>query len=386
MKLERAQLIELARRSEDGHLDDPKEGPPQIIYLPYDYVFPGGRFVVQFYWDSYFIIASLLKHGRAELAVGMAENMFYLIDRYGMVLANRKRWSAGSQLPFLAMIACAIYDILGDKSWLTKAARFAEIEYENYWCNQDHLAYGGLSRYHVPSYYPTSKIASITVDTEATWDLSPRFTVDNVLSILPLDLNCNLYQYEVDLSFFYSELGDLQRAALWAERAERRQRAIDALMWDDQRGMYFDYNFSDRRRSEVASLATFAPLFVGLASRERAERVVANLALFEQVHGLSACDRDYGYVDRQWNYPIGWAPLHWIAFKGLRRYDFDGDAQRVALKWLNLNHAIWVRTGKLFEKYDVVAGSIDVLTDRYSNQEGFGWTNAVFSLLVQEMA
>ena len=72
--------------------------------------------------------------------------------------------------------------------------------------------------------------------------------------------------------------------------------------------------------------------------------------------------------------------------KGLKNYGYDEDARRIALKWLNLNYSIWEKTGNLFEKYDVVRGSHEVLTDRYKNQEGFGWTNAVFHALAVELA
>jgi neutral trehalase len=41
--------------------------------------------------------------------------------------------------------------------------------------------------------------------------------------------------------------------------------------------------------------------------------------------------------------------------------------------------------GALFEKYDVVAGSSQVLTDRYKNQKGFGWTNGVYVALVNSL-
>jgi len=46
----------LAKESNDGHLDDNDHDNPHILFLPNDFISPGGRFVVQFYWDSYFII------------------------------------------------------------------------------------------------------------------------------------------------------------------------------------------------------------------------------------------------------------------------------------------------------------------------------------------
>lgn len=79
------------------------------------------------------------------------------------------------------------------------------------------------------------------------------------------------------------------------------------------------------------------------------------------------------------------AALHWIVYHGLKNYDYVQDASRIASKWIDLNFRVWKDTGKFFEKYDVVVGTQDVLTDRYSNQDGFGWTNAVFHALVLDL-
>jgi len=52
-------------------------------------------------------------------------------------------------------------------------------------------------------------------------------------------------------------------------------------------------------------------------------------------------------------------------------------------KWLNLNREVFTKTGKFWEKYDVVdcdAGK----SRRYPTQSGFGWTNAVFIKLVRK--
>ena len=336
--------------------------------------------------DSYFIIQSLLLSACNAFVQAIIDNCFYMIDKYGMVTANRKRWAAGSQLPFLASMVLDLYkEMTRDREWLRKAASSLERELRGYWLNTEHLAYRGLSRYHCPPYFPKDAIAAITLDNEATWDLSPRFDEDDVLSLLPVDLNSNLFIYERALAFAFRELDDPSTSLVWEQRAEARRTAIMELMWDEDDGLFYDFNFSSRRRKKVRSLATFSPLFAGLADHKQAERIRENLRLFETPYGLLTCDHDYGYTDRQWNHPIGWAPLHWIVYHGLKNYDYGEDARRIASKWIDLNLRIWKRTGKFYEKYDVVIGSHDVLTDRYSNQDGFGWTNAVFHALVDDM-
>lgn len=375
----------VAAHSADGHLDDVDPADPYILFLPNDFISPGGRFMVQFYWDSYFINLSLLRSGKTELAKGIVENCFHLIREHGMVIANRKRWAAGSQLPFLSRMVRDVFEATGDKVWLSKSLSYLETEYVGYWRNVDHLAYSGLSRYHAPSCYSARHLAEITMDHEATWDLSPRFETHDVLHLLPVDLNCNLYAYELDLAYFFAQLGQHECERKWGELAKTRADAISRLMWNGEDGLYYDYDFVKHQHKPIKSLASFFPLFFGLADEVTAGRVAGNLPLFERKHGLAACDQAYGFSDRQWNHPIGWAPLHWIAYKALRRYGHDAAATRVALKWLTLNLRIWQKTTKFFEKYDVQRGTHQVLADRYPNQEGFGWTNAVFHCLVEDL-
>ena len=385
LRLTRQDLRERGRGSADGHSGDADHDRPQILFLPHDFVYPGGRFIVQFYWDSYFIVLSLLRSDRIGLAKGIVDSCLYLIENYGMVIANRVRWAAGSQLPFLSDMVKEVYAAAPDRTWLAGAVRLLEAEYEGYWTNSYHLLPGGLSRYHAPDYFPEDSIAAITLDHEATWDLSPRFEKETVLQIAPVDLNCNLNRYENDLSHFHDILGNGDRSRRWASRAKDRGEKIRSLMWNENEGLFLDYNAIERKQTSIRSLATLFPLYCEIATPPQARAVRDNLSRFEQSHGLSACDQDYGYHDRQWNYPVGWPPLHWIAHVALMNYGMQDDARRIALKWLGLNLRVWKETGKLYEKYNVVDGSLSVLDDRYKNQEGFGWTNAIFHLLSAEL-
>ena len=73
----------------------------------------------------------------------------------------------------------------------------------------------------------------------------------------------------------------------------------------------------------------------------------------------------------------GWAPLTWIAVSGLTKYGFEEDARRIATKWLDLVNAVFQTNRVNFEKYDVVQFR-RAIPDRYPDQAGFAWTNAVF--------
>jgi alpha,alpha-trehalase len=157
-------------------------------------------------------------------------------------------------------------------------------------------------------------------------------------------------------------------------------------MWDERAGLYFDYDFKRNSRSGYPFLTTFYPLWAGIASAEQAARVEANLPLFERAGGLqtSTC-----VTGAQWDAPFGWAPLQMIATEGLRRYGFTGAADRIAVKFLLMVLRDFDEHGTIKEKYDVVTGSSDVargLRFGYvSNEIGFGWTNAAFLVLQNQL-
>jgi alpha,alpha-trehalase len=128
--------------------------PPGLLYLENPYVVPGGRFNEMYGWDSYFIIRGLLREGRVDMARGIVENFFFEIEHYGAVLnANRTYYLTRSQPPFLSSMIIAVYEAekargKEDSSWLAKAYRYANRDYE-IWVRPPHLAgTTGLSRYY----------------------------------------------------------------------------------------------------------------------------------------------------------------------------------------------------------------------------------------------
>ncbi len=58
---------------------------------------------------------------------------------------------------------------------------------------------------------------------------------------------------------------------------------------------------------------------------------------------------------QQWDSPNGWAPLQWIAIKGLMNYNFNDLAKDIAQRWMSINEKVYNNTGKMMEKYNVVA-------------------------------
>ena len=113
--------------------------------------------------------------------------------------------------------------------------------------------------------------------------------------------------------------------------------------------------------------------------------MVKNLPLFERPGGLQTSTYESG---SQWDAPFGWAPLEMIALDGLRKYGYHEDAERLSMKFLSLVRSEYLRQGYIVEKYDVVHRGSDVSAIHFgysANQAGFGWTNAAFTRLYDQL-
>jgi alpha,alpha-trehalase len=409
-----------------------------LLYLPNHYVVPGGSFNEMYGWDSYFITRGLLREGDVEFAREMADNLFYQVDKYGTVLnANRTYYLTRSQPPFLSEVALNVFLASKDRPWLRRALPAIETYYR-FWTEGPHFVKeAGLSRYYdfgdapapevlvhecdqqglthydrVKQFYrergreikdyDLSRFYDPAADSltplfyradramrESGHDPSNRFGAFNigVLEILPVDLNCLLYQMELDLAEMATIFGRRSEAEGWKRRAGARAALINELMWDEERGLYFDYDYGRRERRVYPYVTTFFPMWVRIASREQAARVVENFHLFERAGGLQTSTHASG---NQWDAPMGWAPMQLIAGEGLRHYGYDAQSDRVSINFLSMVLKEFLEHGVILEKYDVVNRQSDVPQEiKYgytTNQVGFGWTNAAFNELFANLS
>jgi alpha,alpha-trehalase len=224
---------------------------------------------------------------------------------------------------------------------------------------------------------------------ESGFDPSNRFgpfSID-IIHYNPVCLNSLLYLMEIQSAEIMGILGRNNDAEQWRQRARRRADTVNRLMWDSTRGLYFDYNFVHGRVREYPFLTTFYPLRVGLASPQQAAQVTHNLPLFERPGGLRTSTYRSG---DQWDAPFGWAPLQFIAVEGLRRYGYKMEAERVSMEFLSLVLEEFRRHWTIMEKYDVVhrqSGlSRGIRYGYHSDEVGFGWTNAVFTALFDQLS
>jgi alpha,alpha-trehalase len=200
----------------------------------------------------------------------------------------------------------------------------------------------------------------------------------------PVCLNSLLYKEETDLVEMATILGRTEDAEKWRRYATERRERMNKYLWDETRGLYFDYDVATNKRSTYEYATTFYPLWVGAASKAQAEAVVRNLHLFEHAGGLAMSRQETG---AQWDFPYGWAPIHLIAAEGLWRYAYKADGDRITFKFLHMVLEDFLRSKNMWEKYDVVsrASKTRIRVGYKENVIGFGWTNGVFLELLHQL-
>jgi alpha,alpha-trehalase len=398
---------------------DSADARSSLIPLPSPYVVPGGRFREIYYWDTYFTMHGLVAAGRTDLVKNMLDNFAHLIRTVGHIPnGNRSYYLSRSQPPYFAAMV-ALYASATDTAQALPYLDALEKEHAFWMDGAERLQPGQfyrravrmpegvvLNRYwddsdepRPESYRPDVEIGmtlpdslrasfyrNVRASAESGWDFSSRWMRDpkdlrtlETTELLPVDLNSLLYNAErviAALRAFRKGAGDEEVARRFTRLADQRRQAIENLMYEPNRGFFYDVRWrTGERVLDRPSLAAAAPLYFGLATPEQGARTAARLeAEFLKPGGFVTTNFNSG---QQWDGPNGWPPLEWLTIEGVRRYRRGDLADKAATRWLNLIQRTYRATGRMMEKYDVVNPNRKAGGGEYPTQDGFGWTNGV---------
>ncbi|KAI8069147.1 glycoside hydrolase [Gongronella butleri] len=415
------------------------------------FVVPGGRFREFYYWDSYFVIRGLLLSDLNEMARNMIENFLDFVDTYGfMPNGARIYYLNRSQPPFLTEMVKIYYEKTEDEDFLRKALPVLDKEYAFWMDNttvtvrQDGKKYR-LNHYNVHNESPRpesyaedyatthngnfsreeqiSLYSDLATGAETGWDYSTRWTKSktpdanilqslNTRKIVPIELNALLWSMETTLAEWHTKFGTShhakkkRQASYYERQAKHRLEAMDAVLWDEDKVAFFDYNMTSQARNDEFTPAALFPFWLG-AIPERVKKSKPTLKkVFDLTHASLAkypgilTTTDYNST-LQWDYPNGWPPLQYVALNAMINVDQWLDEARYApmarvLAERNTASAFcsWYLTGgsipgllnklpnttdsgHMFEKFAVNTVGASGSGGEYTVQVGFGWTNGV---------
>jgi len=387
-----------------------------LMSLPYSYVVPGGRFNEMQYWGSYFTLLGLRDHGKWGLIKNMIDNLSFMVDKNGHIPSgNRTYYLSRSQPPFYSLMVKMLSEKLGPtiishylpqmikeyNYWMSGSndvlvgATQRVVKINNYIANR---YYDNLTTPRMEMYRSDFKLAesldqnsetffqNIRAACESGWDFSSRWfsnyrdmnTIDTC-NVVPIDLNCLLYNLEKTIAEAYQHNGEGDNYSLYSDKAEHRKAMINELMWDDDDEYYFDYHHKSQSLNGCITAAGMYPLFLNIATQDQADACAETVQYFlMKTGGIVTTTNNTG---EQWDAPNGWAPLQWIVIQGLRNYGHNDLAFELTRRWLSLCENVYNDTGKLYEKYNVEDIKSKPRSGDYPLQEGFGWTNGVYVAL-----
>jgi alpha,alpha-trehalase len=227
----------------------------------------------------------------------------------------------------------------------------------------------------------------IRAGAESGWDFSSRWFADaqriasiDTTEIVPVDLNALMFGLENAIRAGCERAGDHDCAEDFAKRVSARRAAVDRYLWDPSRGVYLDYRWTRKEPISHVTAAALYPLFTRAASDAQAASVAKAVeAELLKPGGIVTTTLMTG---QQWDWPNGWAPLQWIGVEGLAAYGQKQLAETIACRWMATVARVYRSTGKLVEKYDVIATNQPGGGGEYPTQDGFGWTNGVMLKLM----
>ncbi len=391
-----------------------------LLPLPKPYITKNGDATEVNYWDSYFIMLGLQAAGKVDMLENMVDNFAYLINTEGYVPSgNRSYYLSRSQPPFFACMVQLLAEKKGQDVY-KKYLPQLEKEYQ-FWMDGKTTEQGPtlkrrtatvdgntLNRYYDdkdsprPEFYKEDKELSkkstqdvkhfyrqLRAGAESGWDYSSRWLSDNkdiskifITDIVPVDLNALLYNLELVIMKGKILEKKMDEAANYEKLASKRRDALMRYCWDNEKQMFFDFDFQKYRKKDVYSLACVYPLCFRMVTKREADKVAQAIkTMFLKPGGVVTTLNNTG---QNWDAPYGHAPLQWMTIRGLRNYGYDELADEIKKRWIEMNSTVFKSTGKILDKYNVEDITTNLSNSTYPTQDGFGWSNGVLMKLLKE--
>ncbi|XP_063916174.1 trehalase-like isoform X2 [Zophobas morio] len=381
-----------------------------IIPLPNGFIVPGGRFREIYYWDSYWIIKGIVE------SYGFIPNggRIYYLDR--------------SQPPLLTFMVAAYLDATNDIIWLRNNIQLIEKEL-NFWLTTKTIQIDkGGRRYQMARYQssddsprPESYIEDVhtasryrsedekrqcymnlRTGAETGWDFSGRWFFDGQggnqadlstikpTRIIPVDLNAILCRCFLLMHDFYIKLREKQKALFWLGKHLEFKQAIKDVLYNQDDGIWYDYDIELRVQRKHFYPSNFAPLWCQAYDAEMtetyAQQAVKYLKMMNIMSYEGGIPASLFETGEQWDFPNAWPPSQSMVILGLENTKYpeaQKTAHQLAMKWIESMIKVAEETQEMFEKYSAVFKGMYGGGGEYEVQTGFGWTNGVVLELIE---
>lgn len=205
-------------------------------------------------------------------------------------------------------------------------------------------------------------------DNAIRWDGGYVDTKDDNKRLWAVDLNCYMVSHYRALAYIAQRLKKPDDRKKWESKAAELAKQINERLWDDKIGAYVDRDRITHANGPALSPVAFMPLFVHIAPRARAERLMklaSDPSKFYPGMPTAAYDTPGYESGGYWRGPA-WVNTSFFAFKGLKDYGYREPAERMRsnlLGWATQN------ADSIYEYYDSKSG-------KGLGAKAYGWSSA----------
>jgi putative isomerase len=228
------------------------------------------------------------------------------------------------------------------------------IRYEEHWMRDRGGKEEGLFHYGGPEPFWESGW-----DNAVRWDYPPgqfnKGHKEGCESLWAIDLNCYMYMMYQSLAYMAMKLSIVEDEEHWLKCAGNLAKAINEQLFDETSGYYVDRYRKTNTFSTVITPASFMPLYIRIAPKDRATKMAKLAAdpnkFFPGMPSVAYDNPVFG-SNEYWRGPT-WINISYFALKGLKNYGYDktADACRdTILQWCDKNN------NYLYEYYDSRSG------------------------------
>ena len=324
---------------------------------------------VMFCWDSYFAAAmaavdnrdlayaNAIEVTREGIANGFVPNF---VSPSGYQSRDR------SQPPVGSLVALSIYQRYRETWFLEEV--FGDLLTWNRWW-PEHRQIDGLLAWGSHPYTPVVGNGGEThttnerfgaalesgLDNAPMYDAIPFDTTRHVLLLQDVGLNA-LYVRDCEALAEIAEiLGHAKEAGELRGRCEKFRTGMQRL-WDEKTGLFLNRRTDTGAFSYRLSPTHFYPLLAGAATPAQAQRMIAehffNPAEFDGEWILPSCARnDPAYPEQEYWRGRIWAPMNYLVYLGLQRYDLPAARRALVEKSRTLLLKEWRDHGHVHENY-----------------------------------
>ena len=297
-------------------------------------------------WDSVFHAL-----GHRHIDSSLAEDLIRAIwthqteDGFIPHMANVFVSSRITQPPVIAWGVWQLYQTSGNKEFLKEA--FANNKRFLNWCRDNRR----VSEKELYTWSTTNNV-NCRCD-ECGMDNSPRFdTKDPLFAIDFSSFMANDVKYMKKIA---EELALTEDVAFYQNWFDTLAADINAQLWCEEDGFYFDYNIPKQELHKVWSVASFLPLFAGICNETQAKCLVKHLQDPESfatpfpIPTISKKDATFG--SDMWRGPV-WINYNYMLAQGLAAYGYDDFAGEILDKTISFMNHWYQLTGIIYEFYD----------------------------------